>query len=40
MNSRLQEIECETTERISSLETKLMQSTKETEILKVLLMDM
>ncbi|XP_062303244.1 formin-like protein 1 isoform X2 [Osmerus eperlanus] len=34
LSSRLQEIEGETTERISSLETKLMQATKETEILK------
>ncbi|KAM6905547.1 formin-like protein 1 [Xenentodon cancila] len=34
LNARLQEIEHETTERISELETQLMHATKETELLK------
>uniref|UniRef100_A0A673B3Y5 Formin-like protein 1 n=1 Tax=Sphaeramia orbicularis TaxID=375764 RepID=A0A673B3Y5_9TELE len=35
LNVRLQEIENQTAEKISELETKLMQATKETELLKV-----
>lgn len=35
LNARLQEIETQTTDRISELETQLMQATKETELLKV-----
>lgn len=35
MNARFEEIESRTTERISELETQLMQATKETELLKV-----
>lgn len=35
LSARLQEIEGQTTERISELETQLMQATKETELLKV-----
>lgn len=35
LNARLQEIENQATEKISELETQLMQSTKETELLKV-----
>lgn len=35
LTAQLQEIEDQTTERISELETQLMQATKETELLKV-----
>lgn len=35
LNARLEEIESRTGERISELETQLMQATKETELLKV-----
>ncbi|KAM7386996.1 hypothetical protein PAMA_009566 [Pampus argenteus] len=34
LNSQLQEIQCQSAERISQLETQLMQATKETELLK------
>ncbi|XP_038134199.1 formin-like protein 1 [Cyprinodon tularosa] len=34
LNSRLNELEAQTTERISELETQLIQATKETELLK------
>lgn len=35
MNARFEEIESRAAERISELETQLMQATKETELLKV-----
>lgn len=35
MNARFEEIESQAAERITELETQLMQATKETELLKV-----
>lgn len=35
MNARFEEIESQAAERISEVETQLMQATKETELLKV-----
>lgn len=35
LNARLEETENRTTDRIAELETQLMQTTKETELLKV-----
>lgn len=35
LSARLQEIESQTAERITELETQLMQATKEAELLKV-----